>query len=213
MINLASRQQHRFKSIRNSQDRSKRGETTALIVASCGVAMFALSYASVPLYKIYCQSTGSGQAVKDNEDRILGMKKDDSRLLTVRFNASNHKSMDCTFKPVQNIIKVSPGETALAFYRVINPSDEAVIGVATYNILPYEAGQYFNKIQCFCFEEQLIKPKDDVFMPVLFYIHPDFSKDPYLASTSELTLSYTFFRTEDGNLPDDVDEPIELRSH
>lgn len=175
--------------------------------------MFGLSFAAVPLYRIYCQTTGKpGQAVADKEDKIVDMKVDKSRLISVKFDASTHSSMEWNFSPVQEKIKVHPGETALAFYRVKNPLDEPVIGVATYTVLPYEAGQYFNKIQCFCFEEQMLKPKEDVFMPVLFYIDPEFSKDPQLSGKDELILSYTFFRSKDGEILD-LDEPIELKRH
>lgn len=171
--------------------------------------MFAVSFAAVPLYRIYCQVTGKpGQATKDDESKILSMDKVRDRQLTIRFDANTHASMQWNFKPVQEKIKVYPGETALAFYRVTNPLDELVIGVATYTILPYEAGQYFNKIQCFCFEEQMLKPHEDVFMPVLFYVDPEICKDPQLGSTDELVLSYTFFRSKDGEFIG-LNEPIE----
>lgn len=181
--------------------------------ASLAVAMFGASFAAVPLYRIYCQATGKGgQATRDEENKIADLKVDKSRLLTIRFDAKTHSSTDWQFSPVQDKVKVHPGETALAFYRVRNPLDEAVIGVATYTVLPYEAGIYFNKIQCFCFEEQLLKPKEDVFMPVLFYVDPEFSKDPALGSTNDLLLSYTFFRSKDGEILE-LDEPIELKKH
>lgn len=182
--------------------------------ASMAVAMFAASFAAVPLYRLFCQVTGKpGQAIKDEDSaKVAGMKVDTSRSVMVRFDASTHSSMAWNFSPVQEKLVVHPGETALAFYRVRNPLDEPVIGVATYTVLPYEAGQYFNKIQCFCFEEQLLRPHEDVFMPVLFYIDPEFSKDPQLAGTNEVVLSYTFFRSKDGELVD-IDEPIELKKH
>lgn len=189
------------------------GEKTGFYTASLAVAMFAASFAAVPLYRIYCQATGKGgQAFKDEENKIVGMKPDKNRLITVKFDANTHSSMAWNFQPVQDKVKVHPGETALAFYRATNPLDEPVIGVATYTVLPYEAGTYFNKIQCFCFEEQMLKPHEDVFMPVLFYIDPEFSKDPALGSTDELVLSYTFFRSKDGEFPD-LEEPIELKKH
>lgn len=182
--------------------------------ASMAVAMFAASFAAVPLYRLFCQVTGKpGQAIKDEDSaKVADMKVDTSRTVTVRFDASTHSSMAWNFSPVQDKLVVHPGETALAFYRVRNPLDEPVIGVATYTVLPYEAGTYFNKIQCFCFEEQLLRPKEDVFMPVLFYIDPEFSKDPQLANANEVVLSYTFFRSKDGELVD-LEEPIELKKH
>lgn len=191
--------------IRNGSSFRQRvlGEKTSWYMASVAVAMFGASFAAVPLYRIYCQATGKGgQAFKEEENKISGLKVDKSRLLTIRFDANTHSSMAWNFSPVQDKIKVHPGETALAFYRVRNPLDEPVIGVATYTVLPYEAGVYFNKIQCFCFEEQMLKPKEDVFMPVLFYVDPEFSKDPQLYGKDELILSYTFFRSKDGELVD-----------
>lgn len=184
-------------------------------MASIAVAMFGASFAAVPLYRIYCQTTGKGgQAYIDDSDenKVANMKKDTSRLITVSFDAGTHSSMSWNFKPVQSQIKVHPGETALAFYRVKNPLDEPVIGVATYTVLPYEAGQYFNKIQCFCFEEQMLQPHEDVFMPVLFYIDPEYSKDSSLAGIDDIVLSYTFFRSKDGEIID-LEEPIELKKH
>jgi len=175
--------------------------------------MFGASFAAVPLYRIYCQATGKGgQAVAEKENKIIDLKVDKSRSITVRFDAKTHSSTDWKFSPVQDKVVVHPGETALAFYRVKNPLDEPVIGVATYTVLPYEAGAYFNKIQCFCFEEQLLKPHEDVFMPVLFYLDPSYSKDPVLGGTNDLTLSYTFFRSKNGEILE-LDEPIELRKH
>lgn len=191
-----------------------RNDRTTYYMASMAVAMFAASFAAVPLYRLFCQVTGKpGQAVKDEDSaKIADMKVDKSRTVTVRFDAATHSSMAWNFSPVQEKLVVHPGETALAFYRVRNPLDEPVIGVATYTVLPYEAGQYFNKIQCFCFEEQLLRPHEDVFMPVLFYIDPEFSKDPQLATQSDVVLSYTFFRSKDGELVD-LEEPIELKKH
>lgn len=198
---------------RNVSTRRLLGEKAGYYFASVAVGMFGASFAAVPLYRLYCQVTGKpGQAFKEEDNKIVNMNVDTSRTVTVKFDANTHSSMAWNFSPVQDKIVLHPGETALAFYRVRNPLDEPVIGVATYTVLPYEAGIYFNKIQCFCFEEQLLKPKEDVFMPVLFYIDPEFSKDPQLGSTDELVLSYTFFRSKDGEILE-LDEPIELKKH
>lgn len=189
------------------------GENTSYYMASMAVAMFGASFAAVPLYRLYCQATGKGgQAFKEDENKIVNLNVDTSRSITVKFDANTHSSIDWNFSPVQDKVIVHPGETALAFYRVKNPLDEPVIGVATYTVLPYEAGQYFNKIQCFCFEEQMLKPHEDIFMPVLFYIDPAFSKDPQLARFDDVVLSYTFFRSKDGEILE-LEEPIELKKH
>jgi cytochrome c oxidase assembly protein subunit 11 len=92
---------------------------------------------------------------------------------------------------------VYPGDTALTFYTAQNLSNQTLTGVATYNIVPAKAGVYFNKIQCFCFEEQRLKGKEFVELPVLFFIDSDFLKDPKMKDIDSITLSYTFFKTND----------------
>lgn len=110
------------------------------------------------------------------------------RVLSIKFNADLSASLMWNFKPQQYEIKVAPGETALAFYTAKNPTDRPVIGISTYNVIPFEAGQYFNKIQCFCFEEQLLSPHEEVDMPVFFYIDPEFADDPKMELVDEITL-------------------------
>lgn len=180
----------------------KSGENFLLYTTSIVIAMFAASYGAVPLYKLYCQSSGKGgQAIRDKKnEKVADMVPNSNRILSIKFTAQTHKNMPWSFTPVQDRIVIKPGETALVFYRVKNHLDEPVIGIATYNVLPYEAGQYFNKIQCFCFEEQILQPKEDVFMPVLFYVDPEFCKDPAVANYEELVLSYVFFRSKDGDI-------------
>ncbi|KAG1687133.1 Cytochrome c oxidase assembly protein COX11, mitochondrial [Nymphon striatum] len=117
--------------------------------------------------------------------------------IKVRFNADKSSSLRWMFHPQQTEITVYPGETALAFYTATNPTDKPIDGIATYNIVPYEAGKYFMKIQCFCFEEQRLNPNEEVDMPVFFYIDPEFSEDPRMEFLKELTLSYTFFESKD----------------
>lgn len=145
------------------------------------------------------------------------MKKVPDRVLKITFNADLSASMMWNFKPQQHEIRVVPGETALAFYTAKNPTDKPVIGISTYNVIPFEAGQYFNKIQCFCFEEQMLNPHEEVRsffyiikslvnstfllqvdMPVFFYIDPEFVDDPKMEFVDEITLSYTFFEAKDG---------------
>lgn len=158
------------------------------------------TYMSVLLYRIYCQSTGKGgQAVIDEAgEKIASMKSIKNREIIVNFNADINSSMTWNFKPQQHYIKVVPGETALAFYTARNPTDRPVIGVATYNVLPFEAGKYFNKIQCFCFEEQQLNPDEEVDMPVFFYLDPEYAEDPFLENINDIVLSYTFFEAKEG---------------
>ncbi|CAG4950980.1 unnamed protein product [Colias eurytheme] len=159
-----------------------------------------LSYAAVPLYRIFCQAysyggtTGQAEAT-DDVSKMTAVKE---RPIKIRFNADVASSMQWNFKPQQVDITVVPGETALAFYTARNPTDKPVVGISTYNVIPFEAGQYFNKIQCFCFEEQMLNPHEMVNMPVFFYIDPEFSEDPKMEYIDEIVLSYTFFEAKEG---------------
>lgn len=175
-------------------------KSTLYYIAALGVATLGLSYAAVPLYRIFCQAYSYGGTIQQghNAEKVEIMHKVDNRVITVRFNADTAASMTWNFKPQQSEIKVLPGETALAFYTARNPTDRPVIGVSTYNVIPFDAGQYFNKIQCFCFEEQLLNPHEEVHMPVFFYIDPEFVDDPKMENVDQLTLSYTFFEAREG---------------
>lgn len=170
-----------------------------------------LSYASVPLYRIFCQVTGFGGTVRRVDVAPVGKVDDDNddseefienrivqdRPLNIRFNADVSARVPWRFKPLQSEVVVLPGETALAFYLAENKSDSSVTGIATYNIAPAKAAIYFNKVQCFCFDEQRLKPGEELDMPVFFYIDPDFAVDPTMSDVFDITLSYTFFRAED----------------
>mmetsp|Transcript_1765 Transcript_1765/g.5121 ORF Transcript_1765/g.5121 Transcript_1765/m.5121 type:complete len:126 (-) Transcript_1765:343-720(-) len=106
--------------------------------------------------------------------------------------------MPWRFRPTQRYVEIKPGESALAFYTAENTSKQAITGVSTYNVTPQAAGVYFNKIQCFCFEEQKLRPGEKIDMPVFFYIDPEFATDSRLKGVDNLTLSYTFFMVEEG---------------
>ncbi|KAG7470432.1 cytochrome c oxidase assembly protein COX11, mitochondrial [Solea senegalensis] len=182
------------------EDWKTRNKTVLTYIAAAGVGMIGLSYAAVPLYRLYCQAAGlGGTAVAGHDtDMVETMKPVKERVLKITFNADTHASMQWNFRPQQSEIYVVPGETALAFYRAKNPTDKPIIGISTYNVVPFEAGQYFNKIQCFCFEEQRLNPHEEVDMPVFFYIDPEFHEDPRMARVSTITLSYTFFEAKEG---------------
>ncbi|XP_037318773.1 cytochrome c oxidase assembly protein COX11, mitochondrial isoform X2 [Pungitius pungitius] len=162
--------------------------------------MIGLSYAAVPLYRLYCQASGlGGTAVAGHDaEQVEAMEPVKGRVLKISFNADTHASMQWNFRPQQSEIFVVPGETALAFYRAKNPTNKPIIGISTYNVVPFDAGQYFNKIQCFCFEEQRLNPHEEVDMPVFFYIDPEFDEDPRMARVDTITLSYTFFEAKEG---------------
>ncbi|XP_034497683.1 cytochrome c oxidase assembly protein COX11, mitochondrial isoform X2 [Ailuropoda melanoleuca] len=130
-------------------DWRRRNKTVLTYVAAAAVGMLGASYAAVPLYRLYCQTTGlGGSAVAGHaSDQIENMVPVKDRIVKVTFNADVHASLQWNFRPQQTEIYVVPGETALAFYKAKNPTDKPVIGISTYNVVPFEAGQYFNKIQ------------------------------------------------------------------
>jgi len=177
-----------------------RNYDTVAYVCSLVIFMLGMSYAAVPLYRMFCKASGLGGDPKlgHKTDAVESMVPIRERQISVMFNADKHSAMDWNFKPSQKRITVVPGETALAFYTARNPTDKPIVGVATYNVVPFQAGLYFNKIQCFCFEEQWLNPHEEVDMPVFFYIDPEFDDDPVLANVSEIVLSYTFFKAEEG---------------
>nr|CAD7199962.1 unnamed protein product [Timema douglasi] len=180
--------------------RQKRVRSTVYYIAATVVMTVGLSYAAVPLYRMFCQaySYGGTTGVGHAGDKVEAMSKVKDRLITIKFNADRGASMRWKFRPQQTEVKVAPGETALAFYTAENPTDNPVTGISTYNVIPFEAGQYFNKIQCFCFEEQLLNPHEQVDMPVFFYIDPEFAEDPKMEMVNSIVLSYTFFEAREG---------------
>jgi len=169
-------------------------------IAAAAVFMIGATYAGVPLYRMLCQTTGLGGEVQKGHDsgKVESMRAVENRVIRVRFNADTSSSMQWNFRPHQSEIKVLAGETALAFYKANNPTDQPVVGISTYNVVPFEAAQYFNKIQCFCFEEQMLNPHEEVDLPVFFYIDPEFCEDPRLEKVDIITLSYTFFEAKEG---------------
>lgn len=135
-----------------------------VLYSTAGVLFtIAMTYAAVPLYRLYCLKSGlGGRAEAADEDKVKRMKKVEDRKLKIIFQADTDSTLTWNFKPLQHDIVVAPGETALAFYTARNPLEKPVTGVATYNVMPYEAGLYLNKIQCFCFEEQRLNPDEQV---------------------------------------------------
>lgn len=224
--------------------REDRNRILASYAVAAVVGALGATYASVPLYKLFCQATGFGGTtqrltLESNEppgffDQLLGMTKkrrvagghtwrdeeaaerlaslkpvENGRLITVRMDSTVGDVLPWTFVPTQLEVKVVPGETALSFFTATNHSpNQAITGVATYNVHPPKAGLYFSKIQCFCFEEQRLLPGETVDMPVLFFIDPDFLKDPQLSSVNNITLSYTFFQTDTDD--DEEDDEVEV---
>ena len=176
-------------------DQRDRNKNSMLYLLSTVIGVVGLSYAAVPMYKLFCQATGfGGETQRSSVEKFQKMTPSTSgRLLRITFNADTSDAMPWSFKPCQRVVEVHPGETALAFFKAKNKTDRPVTGVATYNVTPMRAGVYFNKIQCFCFEEQRLKPNEEVDMPVFFYVDPEMEDDPHMDGVKTLTLSYTFF--------------------
>lgn len=162
----------------------------AAAVGALALGMVGMSYAAVPLYQIFCQVTGYGGTTKRAESAPTKVL---DRTIKVYFDANTSKSLPWKFKPVQNSMALKIGETGLAYYKATNLSDKTVRGSALFNVTPVAAGSYFNKIECFCFTEQELKPGESVDMPVTFFVDPDFVNDPDTKKIQEITLSYTFF--------------------
>ncbi len=162
--------------------------------------MVAFSFASVPLYRMFCQKTGFGGTPKITDRFAHDIK---NRVFTVRFTADVNGDLPWRFEPLQKEIKVRAGENAFALYHVTNFSDEPIIGMATYNVTPDKAGGYFMKVECFCFLEQQLEPGQSVDMPLLFFLDPEVTEDPHMNDVHTITLSYTFFRHK-GNVISNV---------
>jgi cytochrome c oxidase assembly protein subunit 11 len=166
---------------------------TAAQAASVVVLMGALAWASVPFYNWFCSVTGFGgftNTASTGSDVIL------DRTVKIRFDANIDRDMKWEFKPVQPSMELRIGETGLAFYEAYNPTDHAIAGTASYNVAPFSAGYYFTKIDCFCFNMQVLQPGERVQMPVTFYVDPEIVTDRDAKFVKEITLSYTFHETE-----------------
>ena len=155
--------------------------------------MIGLAYASVPLYKLFCQVTGFGGTTQVAEQAPVEVSE---KTIKVRFNAEVNSGLNWQFKPEQREITVRLGEDNLAYYMAENMSLTPITGQATYNVTPLKAGQYFSKIACFCFDEQTLEPGQRVDMPVSFYVDPAIAEDINTQDVKTITLSYTFFKSE-----------------
>ena len=171
----------------NQQKANRRVAVSAGVMA---LAMIGVSFAAVPLYDMFCRVTGFGGTTQVAES-APGAVSD--RVITVRFDASLNRKMPWRFEAPNAAVDLPVGESGLAFYRAKNPTDRMITGTATYNVSPPEAGIYFSKIDCFCFTEQILRPGEEVDMPVSFFIDPDILTDREMDDVKTITLSYTFF--------------------
>lgn len=168
----------------------RRAQLTALVLTGVVAGMLGLSFAAVPLYRMFCQVTGYGGTTQRAEQAPESTLE---RSIVVRFDGNVSNGMPWRFRPVQNQMVVKLGESALAHFQATNLSARAITGTASFNVTPEIAGSYFNKIECFCFTEQRLEPGQTVDMPVTFFVDPKIVDDPDAFDIREITLSYTFF--------------------
>ena len=169
----------------------------AMIALGVAVAMVGLGFASVPLYRMFCQVTGFAGTtqVASESDAAIAERLAASagaRAISIRFDANTDPGLPWNFTPEQTTDKVQIGTRDLAFYTARNNGTVPITGTATFNVEPEQAAPYFNKIQCFCFTEQTLQPGEEIRMPVLFYVDPAALDDPNMEGVEQITLSYTF---------------------
>ena len=155
--------------------------------------MTSASFLSVPFYNWFCKVTGYGGAtnVAQKESDIISDK-----VISVRFDASLEKGLEWEVKPVQRNMTLNLGETGLAFYEAYNPTNKPIAAQASFNVVPFSVGNFFNKIECFCFTEQILQPGEKIKMPVSFYVDPDLIYNLESKNVTSVTLSYTFYEID-----------------
>lgn len=163
-------------------------QSTMMYVVAAIIFMSGLTYAAVPLYKVFCAVTGiDGTPVIRDVDYSVLKPVEGAKPIRISFSGDVSSQLGWTFTPQTHYLYVVPGETALAFFTATNKTKEDVIGVSTYSVVPAKSAQYFNKIQCFCFEEQKLLAGETVDMPVFFYIDPEFADDPWMADVADIS--------------------------
>ena len=171
---------------------AQKNNRTALTMALVALAMVGLAFASVPLYRLFCQVTGfDGTPLRADSapGAVAGQ-------IGVRFDANINSALPWRFEPVQETVRIHPGAKTQILYRATNLTARTTHGTAIFNVSPARAGQYFNKIECFCFSEQTLKGGEKVDMPVIFYVDPRIREDESTKDIDEITLSYTFYPVE-----------------
>jgi len=166
-------------------------QRTAVLCAAVVVAMVGMAYASVPLYELFCRTTGYGGTTRTGQ----AAPQVADRMIRVMFDANVDPKLDWVFEPDQPYIDVKLGEVSQISYHARNKSDHRITGSAVYNVTPYALGVHFSKIQCFCFNEQTLEPGQDIHMPVIFYVDPAMEQDRTAHAIRTATLSYTFYET------------------
>jgi len=180
---------------KKSQKHKNQNMAIALLMTVIG--MVCLAFASVPIYNVFCKLTGYGGTTQVTRDIASSKRGAGTRMMKVHFDANVADDLPWSFKPEQKMIELKTGENAVIFYSAQNLAKNPIKAMAVYNVTPHKAGLYFYKIQCFCFEEQVLSSDQHMMMPVSFFIDPDIESDPDLDNVTEITLSYRFFKLED----------------
>ena len=170
---------------------NKKIKLQVIYLASFSIFMLFLSYASVPLYKLFCQVTGYGGTPKIKSTNTVSGAN--SGNISIRFDSTIEKESGMYFEPLNITTEVKIGENNLAFFLAKNKTNKTLKTMSTFNVTPLQAGKYFNKIECFCFEEQYFSPGESIEMPVSYFIDPSIKDDKFISNLQELTLSYTMF--------------------
>lgn len=174
----------------------KSNKNFAFALVGLFVSMILLSFASVPIYSLFCKATGfGGTTQKVDSFRANSIKG--TRQLSIEFDANTNPDLPWHFVPKQRKVDITTGHTNLVFYEAENLSKNDIVGVAVYNVTPYKVAKYFVKVHCFCFEEQLLKSHEKILMPVSFFIDPEFDKDEEMKDVDTITLSYSFFKLKE----------------
>ena len=185
--------------INNENALKTQNKKSIIIISFIVLFMLSLSFAAVPLYDIFCRVTGFGGTTQIASTAPGSTGHPD---INVRFESSTSSSLNWDFFAKSKVVTIPIGEEKTIFYFAKNLSDKPIVGTATFNVTPAKVGQYFMKIDCFCFVEQLLKPGESMNMPVTFFIDPDIYKDENVKEVNEITLSYTFMKSMDQSLLD-----------
>ena len=187
----------------NAPDLKRRNGVMLAAVGGIVLGMVGLSFAAVPLYDLFCRVTGLGGTtqVADEMNTVVL-----DRTMRIRLAGVTDRNLPWQFSPEVNEVPLRIGEPGLVFYTAENTSDVPVAGTALYNVTPAKAGLYFVKVQCFCFEEQILAPGEQVRMPVYFYVDPTMADDPGMDDVTTITLTYTFYQTESDTLDDAIED-------
>ena len=169
-----------------------RNRRVGLMALAGALAMLGLGYASVPLYRLFCEATGFGGTTQRASAAQASAVKVADKTISIRFDGNVESGMPWQFGPEQVTQTLRIGARKMAFFKAHNLSPKTVTGIASFNVEPENAGRYFNKVQCFCFNQQTLKPGQTVDMPVIYYVDPAILTDPDAKDIEQITLSYTF---------------------